>query len=986
MKKKIFAVLCAFAIFVTGTCIPASSFSCRSTLSVQAPKNWEMTPGDSRSLDATFTNVDDAKRALTWESSNPLVATVDAWGRVTALSEGSAVIIARSKTNPALTNSAALTVTNTPAKTSSSSEKSFAQPAYSEADVQTLQKFVDRFTFAQAKANSAVPQAIKDCINESGELIVPAAAQTQAATIDGALWTIEDYGVLRTHLGESVERNQKQRFMSNRYLGDTTSPVIAIAADDSTGIWTINAGGVTHIRMQELSLEDKAILMSDTTQKYISRRGMTSNAFRSGDSWYSTENDNDGLWTAMYGAGEIFRFGTLNEKLKLDPNNAELRQQVEDARAVASQSAEAVLLLGNISAREGTVDAYVRYIENNDSPLFTVKTDYSPFALLKDKEYLVKTIDGAPTYKKLSSDPTMFTAVNPEDWAMPAVDTDKEYAKRTRLLTGFVSRTYALSGLETPHYNDGYYYDITGDTAVGITQKPLKNGEDINGNVISASLEIPQRLMKLINTVKKPGTDEYFSKDDIVYKADTSSDELIGHLFIYKIAYDILGPEDPELKQIIIDTTRRIAQHMVDNGYQLVDSTGQPTTWGKFNREWMQNGQTFGDAPLHSLVLLCTFKLAAHVTGEKKWEDEYLLAALGKDYAYADLAGEYWVRILDSFNRLLGGFPITSVINDEAVEYLARNFLGYSNEEMAMLAYYLIFQLEEDELLLKKFRKGIDAWWTSMQYSENPLWYYIYQLAYPNETKTDAYGNDLIETAAWSLSRHPIDTITWSATNIKRDDIAVINIGKSLGISGSVISYNKQTSIIDESQSAIMQAVSLFLGAMKLDYAVAAPDERSIHKYNGNSYQLESGRSPDRMEASTTYTLPYWMGRYHGLLQTQEVETDKTKLTAQVAAQESANLNEADYTKKSWGVYDAALANAQAILLKPGATQASIDSALAALTDAANSLKPANSLTALFEMIGELFSIIKVQLRNVFFCASPYIDEIIDYFTQKSLS
>ena len=33
---------------------------------------------------------------------------------------------------------------------------------------------------------------------------------------------------------------------------------------------------------------------------------------------------------------------------------------------------------------------------------------------------------------------------------------------------------------------------------------------------------------------------------DMMYKGDTSSDELIGHMFIYKIAFDILDESDQE--------------------------------------------------------------------------------------------------------------------------------------------------------------------------------------------------------------------------------------------------------------------------------------------------------------------------------------------------------------------------------------------------------------------------------------------------------
>ncbi len=53
-----------------------------------------------------------------------------------------------------------------------------------------------------------------------------------------------------------------------------------------------------------------------------------------------------------------------------------------------------------------------------------------------------------------------------------------------------------------------------------------------------------------------------------------------------------------------------------------------------------------------------------------------------------------------------------------------------------------------------------------------------------------------------------------------------------------------------------------------LDRAVAAPDERSLHKYNISSYFLDNWHHlPYCMESSTTYTLPYWMGVYHGIIE-----------------------------------------------------------------------------------------------------------------------
>ena len=66
--------------------------------------------------------------------------------------------------------------------------------------------------------------------------------------------------------------------------------------------------------------------------------------------------------------------------------------------------------------------------------------------------------------------------------------------------------------------------------------------------------------------------------------------------------------------------------------------------------------------------------------------------------------------------------------------------------------------------------------------------------------------------------------------------------------------------------AGILDYVKLLLSTNSIEWTVAPPDERALHKYNGNSYTLTHDYSPTCMEGSTTYTLPYWMGRYHGLL------------------------------------------------------------------------------------------------------------------------
>lgn len=156
-----------------------------------------------------------------------------------------------------------------------------------------------------------------------------------------------------------------------------------------------------------------------------------------------------------------------------------------------------------------------------------------------------------------------------------------------------------------------------------------------------------------------------------------------------------------------------------------------------------------------------------------------------------------------------------------------------------------------------------------MRYSENPLWYIIYQLAYPEKEIRDAYGNNIIETAAWSLSRHPADTTNYHASNSNRDDIGQIGLNAIAPNLRERLSYNKKISgeiTPLESNPEIADIVKFMLAAANADWAVAPPDERALYKYNISSYFLDIYTNPYCMQGSTTYTLPYWMGVYHGVI------------------------------------------------------------------------------------------------------------------------
>lgn len=861
--RRLLCVLLALSL-LSCACLPASA--AEGAFRLIAPEDWELPVGMSRTLDYAF-SADVSDRALSWSSSAPAVASVDAWGRVTGLAAGEAVIAA--ETSGGLRAQA--TVRVAAAESSGAPHAAVVDYAGTPAsEGESLQKLVTRYP----SGDSGIPQEIQSVIS-SGDYTKYKTAQTA----DGAQWAVTGYGVLRTDSAAADARDREMRFMGDRYfyeLDTSGGKVLGILPDGENGVWTVMASGVTHIAMTAMTGSEKAERMSADTQQYVSRRGMVAEARWDGTAWLPQETDNDGLWTAMYAAGELFRYASLRRELAAAPQDADLAARVAAAKKTAYLSTEAVLLLANISMRGGTVEALVRYQQEGKQ-----QNKYlSPKALLEGGDPSVKMPDFSPSLITSSFKDKWLKPFSSASWADTEKKPDLAYAHQTRSLSGFVARTYSVESEPGYHAPDGsvYFsfasYSAAHPTAQGLSTNRAVNSESMAVEV-DASGAIPQRLYDDLLTAN--GVD----LTRVVYKGDTSTDELIGHFFLYKIAYDVLGGEDPEIGGIIADTMDGIAQHLSDNSYRLTDATGQPTTWGKMGRDYFYSYRWGApSSPLTASVLLCAFKTAAYVTGAQRWEDEYRMLLQDSAYRYGEVAATHSARdmeFLDGYAGMIpGGRNYVANLGEAELSFILRSFAQYSDEEMAMLAFYILFQTEEDPDTLTVYRGALDQWWEeSLRFSENPLWYYIYQLSRPAETGlTDAYGNSLLQTAAWSLSRHPVDTRRWCASSSSRDDLMMFNMEDYAGLFETRGGLSIRKTTLPSTRLGLVRMIS-YLGkggieAGGITYAVPAPDERALHKYNNATYILGSDGSrdydPNMMEGSTTYTLPYWMGVYHGML------------------------------------------------------------------------------------------------------------------------
>ena len=833
-------------------------------LRIVVPEDWELCVGDSRSLECVFSEKV-TERELEWSVEPENIASVDKWGRVTATEVGKATITAKGN---GFSDSVQLNVVETPTLMAENSVTKIACENGID-EVENLQKLVYRFPHGSPE----IPEYVRNS---------DYAEHQTAVTADGAVWEITDYGVLRTDKNASTERDVEQRFMGDRYFYSDSTEVLAIFPDGEYGIWTVMKSGVTHIQMIEADGTLKATYLSDITQNNVLRYGFANEAYRSGNGWHPYESDNDGLWTSMYGAGELMRYAVA----KSNPDSTP--EEIQNAKKAAYKSAEAVLMLYYVSMRTGTTEAYIRRQTTNTIPGTTYDRWLSADALEKGGNPSVMTPAKSPaqlfdeamaTYTFFSSASKLenkgfYTPVDADDWSDPA-ETGGEYEKRTRLLEGFPARTFIIKG-QSDSFTDNIFWSVNSDgTATGFSNKPegsegyLLNGENLRGVTVDASGKIPERLWNDVIGGE-------YSPENLIYKTDTSADEIVGHMFIFKLINDIIAPEDAEIKAILVEAVDSLAQHLSDNNYMLLDATGQPSTWANFGRELFNTGSSVAESSLHSLVLLSVFKTAAYVTGYQKWENEYRMAALDPAFEYAKVTAQHYERMMAAAKYTIGDavvHPLGNLVgmlkDTDLVEMVYRLIVNYSSEEMAMLGFYTMFSLEDDEEILGYYREAIDDWWRSIKYSENPLWYIIYQLAYPEKEITDAYGNGIVETAAWSLSRHPAETVMYHASNNNRDDIGQINLKSIAPNLREVLTYDKKTSeeiTPLDSDSEIIDVVKYVIAASKVDWAVAPPDEKSFAKYNLSAYHLDDYVNPNCMQASTTYTLPYWMGVYHGVI------------------------------------------------------------------------------------------------------------------------
>jgi hypothetical protein len=156
-----------------------------------------------------------------------------------------------------------------------------------------------------------------------------------AAGLDGVVWFGTKKGAIE------VENDQFKYRFSRRWLPGDEVTAIAVQPDNGTA-WIGTDKGISEIARVSFSLEDKARLFTKQVEERHNRMGFIAQShlkeqFNSASSEVAI-SDNDGMYTAMYGAAQAFRYAATG-----DP----------EAKALADRSFKSCKWLVDISHEKG---------------------------------------------------------------------------------------------------------------------------------------------------------------------------------------------------------------------------------------------------------------------------------------------------------------------------------------------------------------------------------------------------------------------------------------------------------------------------------------------------------------------------------------------------------------------------------------------------------------------------------------------------------
>ena len=322
------------------------------------------------------------------------------------------------------------------------------------------------------------------------------------------------------------------------------------------------------------------------------------------------------------------------------------------------------------------------------------------------------------------------------------------------------------------------------------------------------------------------------------WKCDTSSDELSGHYFFYAIFYDLVAETEQEkadARQVVADIT----DHLIRHGFKLVDHDGKPTRWANFNPEYFNSVWGWEQRGLNSLVMLSFLNVASHMTGDAKYDEVAQVLRDEHDYHINSMHAKEF--------------------------YPPENAVPWDNN-IGLMSLYGLMNYEKNPELLIMYRNALENAWLHISKQKNAFWDGMYGAlanSFSDRIKNGYFDrkdlfpeNPLFADAALkkfekssldpqymveTLQRTPMDLIGYPMDNTHRLDV-----------------QQDPTPGQDEG-----------MGWRATDQYALPVDERGHVRLDRDAFaikytEVHGGHSENE---GTFYLLPYYLARYHNLIE-----------------------------------------------------------------------------------------------------------------------
>ncbi|MBQ3086456.1 MAG: hypothetical protein IJC45_03910 [Clostridia bacterium] len=308
---------------------------------------------------------------------------------------------------------------------------------------------------------------------------------------------------------------------------------------------------------------------------------------------------------------------------------------------------------------------------------------------------------------------------------------------------------------------------------------------------------------------------------DCEWLGETSSDEMTGHYFAYGIYFDLVA--DEEDKKCIAQTVREITDHILDNNFHLCDVDGIPTTWANWEPDLLNNDDRwYNERGTNSLEILSFLQTAHHVTGDEKYAKVFEM--LISRHHYAMNCMQYKVE-------------------DAHVAHI--------DDQLDFVNIYPLLTYTENEAYKEIFKMGLTHHWAYERVERSPFFNVVYGAL--------TSRNCDIENAAKSLAEMNMDTVRWPVFNSYRKDIVWDTEQEATGVPAQLkepVEYGSRLAVHYDGNPFICDS-----GAEEFVHINSKIVNRT------STLPGTSGANGMCAMQPYVYLLPYWMARYHGLLE-----------------------------------------------------------------------------------------------------------------------